>query len=620
MEDTQIMETFRRQVLEKPEAFFTPSESMATSIAQFAKYLFDQAKQCESENVKSSLDTLYVDGFDADQIWEQLKLQNEPVAKEVNRQVKKLTKDSSHLSFFSGATSAEDNGDSDEAGDDIDDEDIAEENDEEHDEEDEEEADGDMEVEDEVDEDVDDDDDDDLVEKPKKKSSTKKRKRQADELEDGFFDWDEMEKAAEEEELDESDDGDDDLDGGDDDDEGDDNEGLDDDFEDEDDDGLNEKTATYKDLFDEPNEGDDDDEGEDDDEDEEEEEKPKAASLKRKIPLTEDEEEELAERGILSSHQRRSSHLQQQIESLEEEALGEKHWTLKGEVKASVRPENSLLEATLEYDRPTKVAPIITVEVTQELEELIKQRIRDDNYNDVIRKFAVNETAQKEATELSMEKSKEGLGEIYEKEYMKTALGFEDNSEMKKEQEEIEIMFQKLCWKLDALTNFHFTPKPVVREMAVQSAAPAISMEEAVPIGVSDANLHAPEDVYDKKHKREGVVRSREEMSQDERKAARNAKKHARRKARQQKESDEKLVAKVNPGMGNKYEKKKMLESLQAKNVTKGKEIEGSTRQFSNSSEFFSRLQDEQAAGGKPRPKPTASKDPKQKSGAFYKL
>jgi len=50
-------------------------------------------------------------------------------------------------------------------------------------------------------------------------------------------------------------------------------------------------------------------------------------------------------------------------------------------------------------------------------------------------------------------------------------------------------------------------------------------------------------------------------------------------------------VAKINPGMGNKYEKKKLMESLNAKNVTKGKEIDGSSRQFSTSSEFFSRLQ-----------------------------
>ncbi|RHY56854.1 hypothetical protein DYB38_001709 [Aphanomyces astaci] len=475
---------------------------------------------------------------------------NEPLAKEVGRQIKKFAKNPSSVAFF---TPQDDGGAAAAAGS-ADDEQDASEDEQSPDEDVVDDDDEGLEDEEDVEDDDMDDDDDELTAAPKK-TLAKKRKRR--DLEDGFFDWDEMEKAAEEEEEEE--------------------------------------------------------EGED-----------TTRSLKRKsAELTDDQAEELAERGILSTHQRRSTHLHDQIKSLEDEALGDKPWALKGEVKGMARPENSLLEADLEYDRPTKVAPIITVEVTQELEELIKTRIRDENYDDVVRKLAVNDGAQKEAAELSMEKSKEGLGDVYEKEFMKSAMGFEDTSELKKEQDEIDVMFQKLCWKLDALTNFHYTPKPVVREMHVTPAAPAITMEEAVPIAVSDANLHAPEEVYDKKHKRDGVVRSREEMSQDERKAARNAKKHARRKSRQQKDADEKLVAKVNPGMGNKYEKKKLLDSLMAKNVSTGKAIEGSTRQFSNSSEFFSRLQDEQkaAAAGQP-PRPSFKKDDAKagRGGAFYKL
>ncbi|EQC42676.1 hypothetical protein SDRG_00404 [Saprolegnia diclina VS20] len=613
--------TFRDDVLEKPEAFFTPSDDVATTIAHFTKYLFDQGKQCPT-TPKTPLDTLYVDGFDADQIWEQLKLQNEPVAKEVGRYVKRVVKNpKSVVLFHAGA-------DEDEQADDDDEMD--------NDDDDNEKDDNELSVEEEQDEDDDeamnsDDDDDEAPKKkraaPKKASKKRKRVPDAEGIEDGFFDWDEMEKAAEEEENEDSmDDDAEDLEDDDEDDDDEDEDGL---FEDG---GVNEKKATYKDFF-EGGSDDDADGGNDDDEDEveaevdaedaasdDEDNAPSTSSNKRKA-LTEDEEEDVAERGILSSHQRRMANLHSQIESLEEEALGDKPWALKGEVKAAARPENSLLEATLEYDRPTRVAPTITVEVTQALEEIIKERIREDQYDDVIRKFAVNENAQREVADLSMEKSKEGLGDIYEKEYMKNAMGFEDTSDMKKEQEEIEAMFQKLCWKLDALSNFHFTPKPVVREMAVQSTAPAITMEEAVPIGVSDATMAAPEEVYDKKRKRDAVVRSQEEMSQDERKAARNAKKHARRKERKQKDADERLVAKINPGMGNKYEKKKMLEGLTAKNVTKGKEIEGSTRQFSNSSEFFTKLQaDASKTIDQHRAEKAAAKKADAKSASFYKL
>ncbi|OQR94543.1 U3 small nucleolar ribonucleoprotein [Achlya hypogyna] len=608
--------TFRDNVLEKPEVFFTPSEEVATTIAQFTKYLFDQAKECPA-TPKTPLETLYVDGFDTDQIWEQLKLQNEPVAKEVGRQVKRVLKNpQSIVLFHSGADDDDAHADED-----------AEVEDETMNDDDEED---DAKLSEEEEEDDMDDDDEEVMEKrvvSKKASKKRKRTPDAEGVEDGFFDWDEMEKAAEVEENEASDD-----------DDGVDLEDDDEDEDDEDEDGLfedgavNEKEATYKDFFaggsDEEAAGSNDDEEDNDEEqdndadeadDSDAESAPKDS---RKRPaLTEDEEEDEAERGIMSSHQRRMQSLHSQIESLEEEALGDKPWALKGEVKAAARPENSLLEATLEYDRPTRVAPTITVEVTQALEDLIKERIREDQYDDVVRKFAANDAAQREVAELSMEKSKEGLGEIYEKEYMKNAMGFEDNSDMKKEQEEIEAMFQKLCWKLDALSNFHFTPKPVVREMQVQSTAPAISMEEAVPIGVSDATMAAPEEVYDKKRKRDAVVRSREEMTQEERKATRNAKKHARRKARAQKAADERLVAKVNPGMGNKYEKKKMLESLDAKNVTKGKEIEGSTKQFSKSSEFFTKLQEDTAKTiDEHREAKVKAKKASAKSAAFYKL
>jgi len=299
---------------------------------------------------------------------------------------------------------------------------------------------------------------------------------------------------------------------------------------------LDEKDLKYSDFFGE--EGPEDDEM---DEDDVENESSGDEGEKEEAIQNEDvDDEELAERGILSSHQRRMKNLNTQIEQFEKEAISDRPWLLKGEVKGTARPENSLLEATLDYDRPTRVAPAITVEVTAALEDIIKQRVLDQNWDDVIRKFAVNETAQKEQVELSMEKSKEGLGEIYEKEFMKNAMGFEENEEMRKDQEEIEAMFKNLCWKLDALSNFHFTPKPIVRELQVKPSAPAITMEEVVPMSVSEANLRAPEEIYDKKRKRldirsifncdfrlmyifrDGVVISTDEMTQDEKKARRN--------------------------------------------------------------------------------------------------
>ncbi|ETK74571.1 hypothetical protein L915_18656 [Phytophthora nicotianae] len=586
--DASVIASFREKVVQKPELFFTPSEEVAKEIKAFAKHAYDRTSKYQSKSGgATALDELYVDGFDADQVWEQLRLLNGPLVTEMTQRIRTFHKNPDNILLFPSEKQEE----------------SEEEEEEEEQEEEQKDSDADSDDKDSVDDENSDDDTADSDEEKKEvKKSKKKAKKARDVAEDGFFDWDEMDKAAEEEEE-EDEDMDDDMDG-DDSENGEDEDDDDESEMEEDSDAETAEEMKYDDFF-----GDEDEEGDEGDEEEEEElndvdmqdsdnDDEEYPTIKRSKP-DEDEnvdDEELAERGIMSSHQRQRQRLQKEIKDLEQEAISEKPWLLKGEVRSAARPENSLLEAVLDYDRPVKAAPVITEEVSIALEEMIKKRILEDDYDDVIRKFAGNEEDQKnKLEEVSMEKSKEGLGEIYEKEYMKTAMGFEADDESKQDQEEIEVMFKSLCWKLDALSNYHFTPKPAVKELQVKPAVPAIAMEEVVPISVSDANLKAPEEVYEKKRKRgEAVLQSKEEMTQTERKALRNAKKHARRKEKRQREFDERLVAKLNPGLGNKYEKKKMLESIAgAKNITTGKQIEGSSKQFSNSKEFFTRLQDE---------------------------
>ncbi|KAG3016219.1 hypothetical protein PC121_g13746 [Phytophthora cactorum] len=587
--DASVIASFREKVVQKPEVFFTPSEEVAKEIKAFAKHAYDRTSKYQSKSGGAApLEELYVDGFDADQVWEQLRLLNGPLVTEMTQRIRTFHKNTDNILLFPSEKQEE----------------SEEEEEEEELEEEQKDSDADSDENDSDDDENSDDNtaDSDEEEKEVKNSKKKKAKKARDVAEDGFFDWDEMDKAAEEEEEDEDDE---DMDG--DDDENDENEEDDDDESEmeENSDAEAAEEMKFEDFFGAEGE----EEGEEGDEDEEEElndvdmqdgdnDDEEYPTIKRAKPDEEEniDDEELAERGIMSSHQRQRQRLQKEIKDLEHEAISEKPWLLKGEVRSAARPENSLLEAVLDYDRPVKAAPVITEEVSIALEEMIKKRILEDDYDDVIRKFAGNEEDRKnKLEEVSMEKSKEGLGEIYEKEYMKTAMGFEADDESKQDQEEIEVMFKSLCWKLDALSNYHFTPKPAVKELQVKPAVPAIAMEEVVPISVSDANLKAPEEVYEKKRKRgEAVLQSKEEMTQTERKALRNAKKHARRKEKRQREFDERLVAKLNPGLGNKYEKKKMLESIAgAKNITTGTQIEGSSKQFSNSKEFFTRLQDE---------------------------
>ena len=56
--------------------------------------------------------------------------------------------------------------------------------------------------------------------------------------------------------------------------------------------------------------------------------------------------------------------------------------------------------------------------------------------------------------------------------------------------QEIAQLFTLLSQKLDALTNFHFTPKPLQADMQVKSNnLPSIAMEDVTPAAVRCAHL-----------------------------------------------------------------------------------------------------------------------------------
>lgn len=175
-----------------------------------------------------------------------------------------------------------------------------------------------------------------------------------------------------------------------------------------------------------------------------------------------------------SSLESRQERLQNRIEQFESEAISEKPWQLKGEVRAPNRPINSLLEEYVEFDITSRPAPVITEKTTLKLEDIIRQRIKDNAWDDPIRKFKPVDTPLEYKKKLVMdqEKSKKSLTQIYEDAFMKQKDSLNQNDQEREEEEpqahkEIRELMHSLFRKLDALSNYHFTPKPVIISIAI---------------------------------------------------------------------------------------------------------------------------------------------------------
>ena len=136
---------------------------------------------------------------------------------------------------------------------------------------------------------------------------------------------------------------------------------------------------------------------------------------------SEDDESDISNNNLTksdgkSSYELRQERLKTKIQELEEEAIAPKPWQLMGETKAELRPDNALLEEDLFFDHTTRQAPVITEETTKTLEEIIRQRIKDQAFDDVERKIkpVYDPTEFKKKLVLDQEKSIFSLAEIYE--------------------------------------------------------------------------------------------------------------------------------------------------------------------------------------------------------------
>ncbi|KAK0369546.1 U3 small nucleolar ribonucleoprotein Mpp10 [Colletotrichum limetticola] len=254
-----------------------------------------------------------------------------------------------------------------------------------------------------------------------------------------------------------------------------------------------------------------------------------------------------------SAHERRQAKLAEEIRKLEAESVAKRQWTLTGEASAAERPMNSLLEEDMSFEHLGKPVPIITAEVSESIEELIKRRILAQDFDEVTRRRPgaenMPENTRRGLIELDDSKSGKGLAEIYEEEHIKNAdpdnYVSKSDEKLAKEEAEIERMWKDLSAKLDSLSNWHYKPKAAAPSLTVVSDAATIAMEDAQPAtaqGVSGGqSMIAPQEVYKAGKEtaekgevvlgKSGLPMAREEMSREDKVRRRRREKERIRKA-----------------------------------------------------------------------------------------
>ena len=89
------------------------------------------------------------------------------------------------------------------------------------------------------------------------------------------------------------------------------------------------------------------------------------------------------------------------------------------QVMGTARGKNSALEIEMDFDHVAAPPPVITEEVTASLEDIIKKRVAALQWDDVVRVEPSDGKAIKKVVDLDDQKSKKGLGDIYEDEFVK---------------------------------------------------------------------------------------------------------------------------------------------------------------------------------------------------------
>lgn len=70
---------------------------------------------------------------------------------------------------------------------------------------------------------------------------------------------------------------------------------------------------------------------------------------------------------------------------------------------------------------------------------------------------------------------------MYADEFVAARAGGAVEDKDDKKRKEAKMLLAELMAKLDALSHFHFAPKPIIEDLTVRREVPALAMEEVAP-------------------------------------------------------------------------------------------------------------------------------------------
>lgn len=120
------------------------------------------------------------------------------------------------------------------------------------------------------------------------------------------------------------------------------------------------------------------------------------------------------------------------------------------------------------------------------------------------------------------------------------------DGKLKKEHDELEILWEGISSKLDALCNAHFTPKTAKGVISTVANVPTTTLESALPTTKTPTSLLAPEEIFSTRAP--GAIPSKAEMSSHEKQALRMKVKKSKSKMRARLDGSVDKFAKMKKG------------------------------------------------------------------------